>query len=227
MQITEIFYSIQGEGKFVGMPSVFIRVANCNLRCVWCDTKYASWAPEAQDWPISDIVHAIEPFPTQYVVITGGEPCFAPEIALLTQHLHSLGKHITLETNGTIYPQGIVADLVSISPKLSHSIPKDSQWAEHQKAHCLKPEILKQWHSHFECQFKFVVACPSDLQEIQDIIQQLDPTPANGQILLMPLGTTAQSLTQQSQWVIQECLTHGYRFCTRLHIYLFGERRGI
>ena len=80
MRISEIFYSIQGEGRLLGMPSVFIRTSGCNLRCVWCDTPYTSWRPEGRDWGIREIIREARKYPTRHVVVTGGEPLLAPDI---------------------------------------------------------------------------------------------------------------------------------------------------
>ena len=87
MRISETFYSLQGEGRLAGTPSVFIRTSGCNLRCVWCDTPYTSWRPEGPSWPIDRILRAVEKHPTRHVVITGGEPLLAGEIEILTQEL--------------------------------------------------------------------------------------------------------------------------------------------
>ncbi len=84
MRISEIFYSIQGEGRLLGVPSVFIRTSGCNLRCRWCDTPYTSWQPEGKAWSVKKILGEIAKYPTRHVVITGGEPLLAPDIAELT-----------------------------------------------------------------------------------------------------------------------------------------------
>ena len=104
MLISEIFYSIQGEGTLTGMPSVFVRTAGCNLRCAWCDTPYASWQPEGKPLTIDDIVAEVIRHPTQHVVLTGGEPMAAPGIADLASELKLLGRHVTIETAATIAP---------------------------------------------------------------------------------------------------------------------------
>ncbi|MCS7009272.1 MAG: 7-carboxy-7-deazaguanine synthase QueE, partial [Chthoniobacterales bacterium] len=107
MHIAEIFYSLQGEGELVGVPSVFIRTSGCNLRCSWCDTPYASWHPEGSPWTIEQIIDKVVSFPAHHCVLTGGEPMIAKNIHTLAAELHRLGKHITIETAGTIPPDGI------------------------------------------------------------------------------------------------------------------------
>ncbi len=83
MLISEIFYSIQGEGMLTGVPSVFIRTSGCNLRCNWCDTPYASWNPEGTARTIEQIVAEVQSHPARHVVLTGGEPMIAKDIAAL------------------------------------------------------------------------------------------------------------------------------------------------
>src|SRR5436190_3125991 len=108
MLISEIFYSIQGEGELTGVPSVFVRTSGCNLRCTWCDTPYASWNPEGEQRSVAQIVTAVEGFPVaKHVVLTGGEPMIAKDIRGLAAELKTKGRHITIETAATIAPEGI------------------------------------------------------------------------------------------------------------------------
>src|SRR2546429_4473945 len=103
MKICELFHSIQGEGKLAGVPSVFVRASGCNLRCVWCDTPYASWNPEGDDVALEQIVARVGEFPCRHVVLTGGEPMIMPEIGLLCDRLKERGHHITIETAATVF----------------------------------------------------------------------------------------------------------------------------
>src|SRR2546421_2517051 len=103
MKLSELFYSIQGEGKLTGVPSVFVRASGCNLRCTWCDTPYASWHPEGEDVPVEQIVRRIAEYPARHVVVTGGEPMIMPDIAPLCAALKARGNHITIETAATAY----------------------------------------------------------------------------------------------------------------------------
>src|SRR5690349_19616747 len=126
MKTSELFYSIQGEGKLVGVPSVFVRASGCNLRCVWCDTPYASWNPEGDDIALPDLVAKITAFGAKHVVLTGGEPMIMPDIVPLAQQLRDSGHHITIETAGTVF-KPIAMDLASVSPKLSNSTPHERE----------------------------------------------------------------------------------------------------
>src|SRR5256885_1880439 len=96
MRIAEIFYSVQGEGGLLGVPSVFVRTSGCNLRCAWCDTPYTSWQPEGEERTLESIVAEVERYPARHVVVTGGEPMIAPEIAKLTGMFGA--RHMTIET---------------------------------------------------------------------------------------------------------------------------------
>src|ERR1700731_3200985 len=105
MKIAEIFYSVQGEGSLVGVPSVFVRTSGCNLRCTWCDTPYTSWNPEGADFSIGDVVSQARSYDASHVVVTGGEPMIAEGIVELTQHLNAVGMPITIETAGTVHKE--------------------------------------------------------------------------------------------------------------------------
>src|SRR5690348_3139656 len=103
VKIAEIFYSLQGEGSLIGVPSVFVRTSGCNLRCSWCDTPYTSWHPEGAEQSLDEILGQVAAYPARYVVVTGGEPMIAPEIVPLTERLRERGLHITIETAGTVF----------------------------------------------------------------------------------------------------------------------------
>lgn len=127
LKIAETFTSIQGEGKLTGVPSFFIRVSGCNLRCVWCDTPYASWNPEGRARTIESLVEEAGASCVRHVVVTGGEPMLFEPVTELTRRLKDAGFHITIETAGTL-DRAVTCDLMSISPKLSNSVP-DEEWA--------------------------------------------------------------------------------------------------
>jgi 7-carboxy-7-deazaguanine synthase len=230
MLISEIFYSVQGEGMLTGVPSVFVRTSGCNLRCRWCDTPYASWKPEGQQMTMEEILAAVTSYPARHVVLTGGEPMIAPGIRQLANALKILGYHITIETAATIRPDGIDCDLASLSPKLANSTPLESEadatWRQRHDALRWQPSEVLWWLEGYDFQLKFVVSGPQDLTEIQQMLAQLArPIPA-AQILLMPEGRDAVSLAAHDAWLVEVCKEHGYRYCRRLHIDLFGNKRG-
>ncbi|HEY7305107.1 MAG TPA: 7-carboxy-7-deazaguanine synthase QueE [Bryobacteraceae bacterium] len=227
MKIAEIFYSIQGEGMLVGVPSVFVRTSGCNLRCTWCDTPYTSWQPEGQNLSLDEIVESIGAFRASHVVVTGGEPMIAPEIVQLTANLREAGQHITIETAGTIYAP-VACDLMSISPKLANSTPWDrekSRWASQHDRLRYQPEVLRRLMAGYRYQLKFVVAQPGDLAEIEAI--QSDLQVPSSRIMLMPEGTRPAVIQDRGRWLAEICKSTGYRYSPRLHIDLWGDKRGV
>jgi 7-carboxy-7-deazaguanine synthase len=172
MRIAEIFHSIQGEGLLAGVPSIFIRTSGCNLRCHWCDTPYASWKPEGPEMSIEEILKKISEWNCHHIVLTGGEPMIAPDLPELATALKKQKKHITIETAGTIPPNGIPCDLASLSPKLTNSTPsaeRDPAWAKKHEANRLQPEVISDWIRNYNFQLKFVVSSENDLVEISPV----------------------------------------------------------
>jgi 7-carboxy-7-deazaguanine synthase len=227
MKISEIFYSIQGEGKRAGVPSAFVRASGCNLRCTWCDTPYASWNPEGNDWSIESIVSEVEKFHTRDVVLTGGEPMVMPEIAELCHSMKQAGHFITIETAATVF-EPVEMDLASLSPKLSNSTPthrENGRFAIVHEKQRLNLPVIQQFINHApDFQLKFVVSNDPDLKEIDDILASLNGWESED-VMLMPEGIDVQTLGSRSEWIIDICKSRGFRFCPRLHIALFGNKR--
>ena len=228
MRISELFYSIQGEGKLVGVPSTFVRASGCNLRCTWCDTPYASWEPEGRDWRIDKIVAAVRSHGAKHVVLTGGEPMIMPDIEPLCTALKAAVHHITIETAATVY-KPVAHDLASLSPKLSNSTPWDragGKFAEAHERQRLNVQVIQQFiNAAPDFQLKFVVSNNSDLDEIDALLKQLTHwTPAD--VLLMPEGVDSETLASRKDWITEICKRTGYRYCPRLHVELFGNTRG-
>ena len=225
MKYSEIFYSIQGEGQLIGYPSVFFRTSYCNLRCIWCDTPYTSWEPEDKDISVEDAVDAILVHNCKQVVITGGEPFMQPkDLTVLCHRLRQNGKHITIETNGTLFER-VEADLLSISPKLENSNP--SEFNHHFKQHQrnrINQEVLRQFLDYYNCQLKFVVETERDLFEIHQLETEMQiPTSI---IVLMPQGITNDQIQERQNWVVETCKKYGYRYSPRLHVDIWGDTRG-
>jgi 7-carboxy-7-deazaguanine synthase len=223
LQVVELFHSLQGEGRLTGVPSVFVRLAGCNLRCVWCDTAYAREPAAGRAMALSDLLRQVCAFPTRFVVLTGGEPMTSPHIHDLAAALQAQGKHITLETNGTLPPAGIACDLASLSPKLANS-SRDPDEDEDLRI-CLP--ALRAWIDGFDFQLKFVVSLPADVVEIREILAALDRPVPPERVLLMPEGKESAALQQRDAWLVEVCKEHGFRYCRRLHVDLFGGRRGV
>jgi 7-carboxy-7-deazaguanine synthase len=228
VKIAEVFYSIQGEGSLVGVPSVFVRTSGCNLRCVWCDTPYTSWRPEGDDQSVAQLVQQVAAFGnSSHVVVTGGEPMIAPQIVELTQALKEAGKHITIETAGTVAVP-LVCDLMSISPKLANSTPHErdgGRWAAQHDRLRYQPAILRTLMGEYAYQLKFVIAAPEDLSEVGRIVDELAADRAR--VMLMPEGTERDVVQARGIWLAEICKRDGYRFSPRLHIDLWGDRRGV
>ena len=227
MRISEIFYSIQGEGRLVGVPSVFIRTAGCNLRCVWCDTPYSSWRPEGARWSIPRVVAEVQKYTAEHVVVTGGEPLLASEIEALTEQLKRGGKHITIETAATVF-KPVRCDLISLSPKLANSTPWKKQagrFARRHEMQRINVPVIQRYLDNYDYQMKFVVIQKSDFDEIARILGKLKSVDRS-RVLIMAEGTAAARLRARGRWIVELCKQHGYGFTPRLHIELYGNRRG-
>jgi 7-carboxy-7-deazaguanine synthase len=230
MLISEIFYSIQGEGELAGVPSIFVRTSGCNLRCSWCDTPYASWSPEGEQRSVAEIVAEVQSHPTaRHVVLTGGEPMIAKEIRALASELKRLGYHLTIETAATVFPEGIACDLASLSPKLLNSAPdaiEHATWRKKHESTRWQPEVVRAWIDAYSYQFKFVVARPEDVEELEHMLAALKREIPRSKILLMPEGNSLEKIRARATWLSELCKARGYRYAHRLHLELYGNKRG-
>jgi 7-carboxy-7-deazaguanine synthase len=227
MRVAEIFYSVQGEGLLVGVPSAFVRTTGCPLRCTWCDSPYTSWQPEGETLSVEQILDRVAAYPTKYTVITGGEPMVAAGIDALCQRLRDAGHHITIETAAVAFAP-VACDLASLSPKLSNSIPHLREGGRHALKHDeqrLRPDVIRAFMGHCDYQLKFVIESEQDIGEILALLDRLPPVVPD-RVLLMPQGVTIDVLRERGPWIAELCKRHGFRFCPRLHIDLFGNTRG-
>jgi 7-carboxy-7-deazaguanine synthase len=228
MRISEIFYSIQGEGRLSGVPSLFIRTSGCNLRCVWCDTPYTSWNPEGKEMTLEEILHAIASYPLSHVVLTGGEPLLSHEIEELSVTLKTAWAHLTIETAATIF-KPVSCDLVSMSPKLSNSTPwqkQNGRFAAMHEQHRLNYNIVQQFIDNYDYQLKFVVDREQDFAEVRQIVDALKNVDTS-RVLIMAQARNRRQLHQKSRWIVELCKKFGYGYSPRLHIELYGNRRGV
>jgi 7-carboxy-7-deazaguanine synthase len=226
MVINEIFYSLQGEGFLAGIPSVFVRLAGCPLRCRWCDTKYA-WTEEAgEDYRIEEIVQTIQRWTCKFIVITGGEPMTNSDLAELVRKLKELKKHITIETAGTTFIADMPCDLMSISPKLTNSTPEKIELAETHEALRLDVAVLRKLINNYKYQLKFVVDSQDDLAEIQQTIGKLGNVDSE-KVMLMPQAATRDELLVKSPMVAEMCKRTSFAFCQRLQVLLWNNKRGM
>lgn len=209
----ELFYSIQGEGSRTGCPAVFLRLAGCNLRCQWCDTKYSWGKGIAVDE--AELAEQIMSFESPGLVITGGEPMLQAEALekLLAQLPDSL--YVEVETNGSLPPTPGLVQRVNqwnVSPKLPHA---------GNAAPAVNAEALKQFSATGRAWFKFVVQGPQDWPVITELGLPRE------RIILMPCATTKEQLEAASPAVVQLCLEQRVRFGSRLHIALWGDKKGV
>lgn len=231
LPVSESFVSIQGEGKLTGVPSWFLRLAGCNLRCRWCDTPYASWSPESVTRTVADVVDEARASGLRHAVLTGGEPMIFPQLVPLTDALHRLGMHITIETAGTVVRPGVRCHLMSVSPKLANSTPTgdprdpSGRWAERHEQRRLSFDSLNELvASAPDRQLKFVVTAPGDLPEIESVLARVRGWRPED-VILMPEGVTVPDPASVA-WVVDACRTRGWRYGDRLHIRLFGDTMG-
>ncbi|MBI5414769.1 7-carboxy-7-deazaguanine synthase QueE [Candidatus Peregrinibacteria bacterium] len=235
MKISEIFYSIQGEGVNAGKRAIFVRFFGCNLSCSWCDTKY-SWHPKYAEWKemdLEEIVQKICSYNCTHVIFTGGEPSlFQKEILEIVEgvnvlrkaknspndvetiHELSLQKNYTyeIETNGTRDLSKIdkFLSVVNVSPKLRNSVVRAADL----------PPLRAISKKYF---YKFVIAQKSDIHEILEMQKKYNLK----KILLMPEGSTREAQFQRVPMIQLLCKKYGFEYSPRLHIFLWDNQRGV
>ena len=235
----EIFHTLQGEGVSMGTPSVFIRSSLCNLHCSWCDTNY-TWNWQGTPWKHEsdekfskaeyiveldpqDAAEIITSYSCQNIILTGGEPLLQqPAWAELIKHLRALDSNyrFEVETNGTQLPNEFMDSAINqwnISPKLSNS--------NNDEKLRIKPDALSYFSNKENAWFKFVIQSEADLEEVQLLEKTYNLS--KHKILLMPEGRTEKTLEEKRLWLADICRDHGYRFSDRLHIQLWGSKRGV
>jgi 7-carboxy-7-deazaguanine synthase len=227
MKVSEIFHSIQGEGPNVGVPSVFLRLAVCNLQCSWCDTKYSwdwehyDYGKEVTEMNLEEVGRRILGYDCNHLVVTGGEPMLQQdELVPLLRRLKEDGFTSEIETNGTIVPSHEITQLMdqwNVSPKISNS--GNSAGARE------RPECYEFFQSLPNSNFKFVVENQDDLAEILGLVKKYNIP--RDKVILMPESTSPESLREKSSWLADICKSESFRFSTRLHILLYGNKRGI
>lgn len=235
MRISEIFYSIQGEGTNIGQPAIFTRLAGCHLRCVWCDSKFTWNMKSGKEMSTTEIIQKIRKFPCTHLVITGGEPLIQQSgIKDLIVKLQQKKKFITnnsklktiqtnfknpffieIETSGSLSPQiNEYIDQYNCSPKLGNSKNRPINY----QLSLSKFPAEKTW-------YKFVIDQPADLREVKNFIKK-HKLPQN-RIILMPQGITREEIAERSIWLAKICKKENWRYSTRLHIEIWGNKRGV
>jgi len=241
MRVAEIFRSIQGEGRLTGTESIFVRASGCNLRCGFCDTPYASWAPEGDDLSVDEILDRtaqlargtaekpspVRHIPVRHVVVTGGEPMLFAELIPLCARLRRDGRHVTIETAGTLYLP-VECDLMSISPKLSNATPtadRGTRWARRHETNRHAADVIRRLVAEYDYQVKFVVDNLEDCREVEQYLAEF-PEIDRSRAMLMPQGTDVSQLAATAEWLEPYCREHALAICPRRQIEWFGSQRG-
>jgi 7-carboxy-7-deazaguanine synthase len=219
--------SVQGEGVNAGTPTVFLRTYFCNLTCDWCDTKY-TWLNQDNSRRGVDyermseetVLARVLRFNCKHLVLTGGEPLLHQRLLPpILSRLKREGIYVEVETNGTVAPNEEMLRLVdcfNVSPKTSNS-NVDQRVRTRRDALNALVASPKAW-------FKFVVRDLQDLSEVEELITEFSMP--RGRVMLMPEGIDANVIIERSRWLVDVCKERGFRFTPRLHILLFGNRRG-
>jgi organic radical activating enzyme len=216
-RISEIFLSLQGEGPSAGMPAHFVRLQGCDVGCHWCDTKY-SWDFAGGRTLSADQVwnEALALGVARLLVITGGEPLEQGAIAHLLEQAVERWERVEVETSGVLPPPFRHARLFyNVSPKLPSATPRWSETWRHVRA----------WYALPNVTFKIVVGDPPDLDEARRLIAEHELPP--GRVMLMPEGMSQEALTARTAVLAEACVRDGFRLSPRLHVMLWGARRGV
>jgi 7-cyano-7-deazaguanosine (preQ0) biosynthesis protein QueE len=224
LTISEVFGStVQGEGPSIGRRAGFVRLGRCNLACGFCDSKFTwKWdeydpAVELREVSVDEVVRQVDAMDVPMVVVTGGEPLLQQRgLEPLLREFKERGLRIEIETAGTIAPT--VVDLVdqwNVSPKLANSgNPLERRY---------KPDVLRAFEATGRAIFKFVACELTDLDEIASMVDECELT----DIWIMPEGTDAATLEKRSALLADDVIARGWNLTTRLHILLWGDRRGV
>ena len=250
LPIVEIFKSIQGEGKYTGHPSIFIRVAGCNLKCCFgdsvCDTYYTSYYTDEPRYTREDVIDYVMEYQNiSHVVITGGEPLlYAKDLENLIWDIRGIRPlTITIETNGTMPPLNTKYIYYSVSPKLSTAVAKPGQVVDlpggrrhmftneeverFNKIRINKENLTKFASLYGNYQFKFVYTSPESVDEIKSIIKSLGVKVDPADIYLMPEGDVEGKLQKKRQECVDVCIENGWTYTDRIHILIWGDRREV
>ncbi len=225
MQVNEIFKSIQGEGPNFGKPAIFLRTAQCNLKCVWCDTKYTwdwknyDFQKEVKEMTIDEVKDAILDLEIKHLVITGGEPLLQQDdLADLLSFLKP-DFYVEVETNCTILPNKMLTDLIdqwNVSPKTKNSgNPLEL---------CENNECYYFFANQENCFFKYVVENESDIPEIKKFVTKYN-IPEN-RVQLMTQASTKEEISMKEKSISELAKLHNFSFSPRLHVAMWGAQRG-
>jgi 7-carboxy-7-deazaguanine synthase len=214
LRVNEVFFTIQGEGRTMGLPTVFVRTSGCNLRCSWCDTTYSFY--EGEETPITEVLATIDKFPARRVCLTGGEPLLQKDSVALVQELLARGYQVTVETSGSLSVESYArleprrSLVVSLDVKCPGSgMANENDWAN---------LLLLQPHD----QLKFVIAGEEDYAYAKQVLRS---HPVSAEVIFQACWLDGSS---NLQWLAERVLRDGLdvRVGTQLHKHIWGEQRG-
>jgi 7-carboxy-7-deazaguanine synthase len=217
-RVAETFFSIQGEGPTAGLPAVFVRLQGCSVGCEWCDTKY-SWDPGGgHEVDLPDLVAEATAYPCRRAVITGGEPLESPLFVPLAVALRERGFTVEVETSGTLQPP------LGADPGIQWNVSVKLAGSGVDTAKRINPFAIQAFRA-LDAWWKFVVTDERDVTEVLLLATRF--ALPRDRILLQPEAIRPEELQARSPWVAEACKLHGFRFSPRLHIMIWGAKRGV
>lgn len=223
--VSEVFGpTLQGEGPSAGRPAAFVRLGRCNLACRWCDTPYTwDWerydpAEELRTMEVAELLASLDAIGAPLLVVTGGEPLLQQRhLPPLLEGARRRGWRVEIETGGTLapsLPDGLV-DQFNVSPKLANSgMALGRRY---------RPDVLRAFQAGGRAVFKFVVVEPSDLAEVDGIVTECGLE----RVWVMPEGTDAPTVLARMQELAPHVLARRWSLTPRLHVLVWGDRRGM
>jgi 7-carboxy-7-deazaguanine synthase len=217
LRISELFLSLQGEGPSAGTPAHFLRLQGCDVGCVWCDSKY-TWDPAGgRESGVDDAIAELEAMgEAPLLVITGGEPLEHRSLAALLEAALERWPRVEVETSGLEPPPARHPSLhYNVSPKLPSATPRWADTWRHARAWVAEPNAT----------FKLVVGDPPDLDDAVRLVQE--HAIPRGRVMLMPEGMTDERVRERARQLAESCMRLGFRMSPRLHIWMWGAKRGV
>jgi organic radical activating enzyme len=216
LRVSELFHSLQGEGPSAGRPAHFLRLQGCDVGCHWCDTKYSWSADGGQAMTLPQVEAGLRALgDAPLLVVTGGEPLQHAGIAELLAFLAARWPRVEVETSGIASPPLRHERLhYNVSPKLPSATPRWKETWRHVEAFAADPRAT----------FKIVVGDSPDPEDVLRLVGE-HRLPRE-RVMLMPEGLTDQAVRDHAASLAELCKQHGFSLSPRLHIWLWGARRG-
>ncbi len=213
LKINEIFYSLQGESKTVGLPTVFIRLTGCPLRCSYCDTEYAF--KEGEWWSLDDIINELKKYNTHYITVTGGEPLAQKTSVELLKRLCELDYNVSLETSGALDIQAVDSRVMKV---MDLKTPSSN---EQNKNNYTNLEFINK-----RDQLKFVIGNRQDYEWAVDVLKKYELS-NKCEVLFSPVNLSSiNNITKElAEWILEDQLK--VRFQIQLHKLIWGDIPGV